>query len=504
MSVAVNMSGAILAGEVCSTSTRARSNSAALVWLAAAGSLLLATALFAAGQATLLRIAIPAGATITGLALYFRRPIGFIYFTLWTWFLTPLVRRLVDWRLGFEDQNIVLLAPLLVTGIAGITFIRERRNAEGLKLAPYVLCLGGIFYGFFVSLIRTKFNDLGSVTLAADVYGLLTWSTTLLFGLHLYLRWPSYDRQRQAIHKSFLWATLLLGIYGVVQYVLAPPWDTAWLQGVGVNGITFGRPEPYMIRVFSTLNAPGPFALMMQTGLLLLFTVRTKYKLPINAAGYLAFLLSQIRTAWLGWLVGVVVLIGCCRGALLRRTILGLLALPLCLLPVMLVPSVGRAVEDRLSTLLHVDQDDSFQDRQDMYQTTMPEILTKPAGQGLLDTTETSAVRAGIDSGIVQIPLKLGCAGAALFGLGILLGLKTMLDPNKREPKRGTTDESLAYRAICLCLLAEVVSGNSFLGLGGLSYWIFLALWMSSMVPHGSVAGPDQGINANRTSWDEI
>jgi hypothetical protein len=99
------------------------------VWLAAAASLLLVLALYAAGKGTLLRIAIPAGATLTGFALYLRRPIGYIHFTLWVWFLTPLVRRLVDWRVGFEDQNLVLLAPSLVSAIAGLTLVCERQSA---------------------------------------------------------------------------------------------------------------------------------------------------------------------------------------------------------------------------------------------------------------------------------------------------------------------------------------------------------------------------------------
>jgi hypothetical protein len=481
-----------------------RPASASLLWIVAAASLLLVLVLYAAGSGAILRVALPASATLTALALYLRRPIGYIHFTLWTWFLAPLVRRLVDLRFGFEDQSVVLLAPLLVTAIAGITFIREGRNAKGLHLGPFVLCLAGISYGFFVSLIRTKLNDPGSVTLAADIYGFLTWSTTLLLGLHLYIRWPSYEMQRQAIHKSFLWATLLLGFYGIVQYILAPPWDIAWLEGVGVNGVTFGRPEPYMIRVFSTLNAPGPFALMMQTGLLLLFAIRTRYKFLINAVGYFAFLLSQIRTAWLGWLLGVVVIVSSYRGSPLRRAVLGLLLLPACVLPIMLVPTVAQAVEDRFSTLLHVSQDDSFQDRQDMYQTMLPEILKKPAGQGLLDASEVSVVRSGIDSGIVQIPLKLGCAGAVLFGAGVFLALRTMLTPNKQNIKRGLAEETSVYRAICLCLIAEVISGNSFLGLGGLSYWIFLALWMSSMVPLDSVAKADYDTNASCRSWDEI
>ena len=158
MTVAANTSGAILAGEVRSSPTHARPTSTVLVWLAAVASLLLAIALFAAGQGALLRIAIPAGATITALALYLRRPIGFIHFTLWTWFLTPFVRRLVDWRFGFEDQNLVLLAPFLVTAIAGITLIRERRNVTGSQTAPFYLCMAGVSYGFLVGVIRWRLH----------------------------------------------------------------------------------------------------------------------------------------------------------------------------------------------------------------------------------------------------------------------------------------------------------------------------------------------------------
>jgi len=42
-----------------------------------------------------------------------------------------------------------------------------------------------------------------------------------------------------------------------------------------------------------------PFANAMMAGLLLLLMIRSTLKLPAAAAGYVAFLLSMVRTAWL-------------------------------------------------------------------------------------------------------------------------------------------------------------------------------------------------------------
>src|ERR1700760_564516 len=118
-----------------------------VTWMAGGISLLLVAGLFAAGKGPLLRVAIPAGAALVGLSLYLRRPVAYVQFTLWTWFLTPLVRRIVDFRIGYADQNLVLLAPFLVASIAGLT-IFGRERAGNVKVAPFLLCSAGIVYGF--------------------------------------------------------------------------------------------------------------------------------------------------------------------------------------------------------------------------------------------------------------------------------------------------------------------------------------------------------------------
>jgi hypothetical protein len=473
-----------------------RPQSAMVVWLAASASLFLVLALAAAGQATLLRIAIPAGATLTGLALYLRRPIGYIHFTLWAWFITPLVRRLVDWRFGFEDQNLVLLAPFLVTAIAGLTLFREYRNARGLNLAPYMLCMAGIVYGFLVGVVRWKLHSSSASSLGAVVYGLFMWMAPLLFGLHLYLRCRSYEQHQQAVHKTFMWAVFLLGIYGIYQYVAAPPWDCTWLEGVMVGdaNTSFGRPAPFEIRVWSTSNSPGTFVFIMLAGLVLLFGIRSRFKLFVATAGYLTFLLAQVRTAWLAWIVGLIVVSMSSRGPVLRRFFFGLFPLPLCLFPLMLYPQIQQAVQDRFATMQDVGHDESYQDRSEMYKYLSSELMDKPSGIGLLNSN-LSVNGMALDSGLIQVALMLGFVGAALFAAGMLIAIRSLANGDFRGRGSGPNAEEIAYRAIFAATFAESLSGNIFVGVGGTLLWTFLALWMSAgteLKPESIFAGADQ------------
>jgi hypothetical protein len=481
MTVATDTFDATVVNEVHSGPTRARQNSNVLIWLAAIASLLLAILLFAAGQGALLRIAIPAGATITALVLYLRRPIGFIYFTLWTWFLTPLVRRLVDWRFGFEDQNMVLLAPFLVTAIAAITLIRERRNVNGSQTAPFYLCMAGVSYGFLVGVIRWRLHASQAESLGAVVYGLFMWLAPLLFGLHLLLRRRDYDEQKQAVVKCFTWAVLLLGAYGIYQYIAPPPWDCAWLEGLpgGYENLAFGRPNPYEIRVWSTSNSPGTFAMVMLAGLILLFGARTRYKFAFVVVGYLSFLLSMVRTGWLAWLLAMIVLSSSYRGAHLRRFILGLLLLPLALLPLMLVPEIEQAVQDRIQSMQDLNGDASFQDRKMMYQHLTSKLLDEPSGLGLLNSN-LPVDGFTLDSGILQTVFMLGLPGAALFGSGTLLACLAMTRRRFQEGVRALSSEEIAYRAIVIATLVKLIGENVFINIGGIIFWMCLGLWMGS------------------------
>ncbi len=454
--------------------------SSALVWFTPVAGLLLISALYVAGQAALVRIAIPAAATLIGFVLYLYRPVAYVQFTLWTWFVTPLVRRLVDWHFGFMDQNYILLTPLLVSSISALTLRLRLHLGTRRCLQPFVLCMAGILYGVLVGLVRWRLHAEEAATFLDVILGFLYWITPVLLGLHLYLHWPEYEQYKKGIEKTFLWAVLILGTYGVYQYVVAPAWDCAWLEGIpgGWENASFGHPAPFEIRVWSTVNGPGPFCNVMLAGLLMLIPTRVRFKFLFGAAGYTSFLLSIVRTAWVAWLLGLIILLTAYRGPALRRLLTGLFLLPICMLPVFYIPQMAEPVQQRLASMQSVQQDESFQDRSAMYQTLTPLLLNNLAGLGVRPGFEVKGFV--VDSAFLQIVFMLGFFGSALYAIGILLAIRAFF-PGQRGPAITRGPQELAYRAIFLATLAELVAGNIFPGVGGTILWSFLGLWMGAL-----------------------
>ena len=285
-------------------------------------------ALWFSGHSQLLRVAIPAAAFFVGVVLYFSAPIRYVEYSLWLWFLTPLVRRLVDWHFGYADPNFVLLSPLLVSGIGGLALLRpNRRHAMPRIPASFVLCGTAILYAVVIDALQHPS--------AETIYGFADWLCPLLFGLHFYLNWRDYERFRAAVTKTFLWAVPVLGIYGIYQFVAPPAWDGYWIGRVyATQGIatSFGTAEPFLVRVWSTIMDPG---------------VREHYDGRASSAacrsispesacchrGLFTLLLSAVRAAWLGWVVGLVVILKTANPRALARSCLSVVLILACVLP---------------------------------------------------------------------------------------------------------------------------------------------------------------------------
>ena len=71
---------------------------------------------------------------------------------------------------------------------------------------------------------------------------------------------------------------LLLGGYGIFQYLDPPSWDRDWMINSAMDSI--GEPEPLMVRVFGTLNAPGVYGLWIAALLVLSFAFHCGLTMP--------------------------------------------------------------------------------------------------------------------------------------------------------------------------------------------------------------------------------
>jgi hypothetical protein len=420
------------------------------------------------GQVQALRAALPAVATIIGLVLYLTRPILYVQYSLWVWFLTPLVRRIVDWHFGYMDPNAVLLTPFLVAGISGLTVIRPNQRLDTRVPMGFVLCGMAVVYGFIVGMILHPS--------AETVFGLLNWLCPLLFGLHIYLNWERYEEYRAAITRTFLWGVLILGLYGIYQYFLPPEWDRYWLINASLNSLapSFGQPESLLVRVWSTLNAPGPFANTMMVGLLSLFVVQSPLKVPAAAVGSLSFLLSGVRTAWISWILGLIWFLKRTKPHSSIRIILSLVVLLACLLAFANDTTLAPAVVDRLKTFTDLNHDESFGARVEMYRVLLNDAFENPFGHGLKNLE--TARNIPVDSGILVMIFSLGWLGIGLFAVGIFTFFF------RPESRQGNDDDFTAVaNALMVAIVAQVIGGNIFVNVTGALFWVSVAMHSSGL-----------------------
>lgn len=444
----------------------------AQAWIVILGFIFLTVTCYFGGAASLLRLVFPASSLLVGIFLYLRHPILYIGFTWWIWFLTPLLTRLVDYRIGWDPTRQILLAPYLVVFITIATFVKHLPRAIRQGGLPFILAFIGVFYGFLVGLI---FNQPVPV-----IRGLLDWMSPIFFAFHLFMNWRDYPSYRQHIQRVFLWSVLILGAYGVYQFVVAPEWDRYWL----IESKMFtsaGDPVPFGMRVWSTLHSPGPFGTVMQAGLLLLFTSSGPLIFPASAVGYLSFLLSQVRTSWGGWFLGIIIILGSVKAKIQMRLIMIILVMAICVVPLATIEPISDVVTTRLESFTNLKKDSSFQDRSKTYDRNLNLALSTGLGNGLGNIWKVNEKTGQIeviviDSGILDMFFTLGWFGAIPYISG--LGLILYSVANYTEGKFDSFVS--AARAVGISTCAQLVIYSGMLSVSGMLMWGFLAMAMAA------------------------
>jgi hypothetical protein len=270
-----------------------------------------------------------------------------------------------------------------------------------------------------------------------------------------------------------------LGSYGVYQFVVAPEWDRYWL----IQSKMFtsaGDPIPFGMRIWSTLHSSGPFGTVMQTGLLLLFTSTGPLIFPASAVGYLSFLLSQVRTSWGGWLLGIIIIFGSVKPQIQMRLITIILVMTICVIPLVTIEPLSKVITTRLESLSNIEKDPSFRDRSATYDRSLNLALSNVIGNGFGNTWKVNEKTGQIevvviDSGILDMFFTLGWIGAIPYISGLVLMLITV--GNYTE---GRFDSFLsAARAIGISSCAQLIIYSGMLSIAGMIMWGFLAMAMA-------------------------
>ena len=417
-----------------------------------------------AGRAYILAV------VVTALVLVRRRQSpAYLEFVLWTWFLGPEVRRVVDYRTGWHDVSPIMLAAPLATLIAlGPALLGRRRlHADGAR--AMVIALAAVVYAALVGALKA------GVTPAAAAA--VDWLAPVAIGLYVAGAGPDTPVLHAALRRTAVLGSAVLGLYGALQYFVLPAWDAFWMQNAPLSSAGF--PHPLQVRVFSTLNAPSPFAITLGVLLLLALTATTRHRWLALTAGFLSFGLSLVRMAWLGFLVAVGLLFTG-RGA--RRLRIALLVI---LIPVVLFAAIGgpaaKTVTDRLqSSTRNGASDQSLSARVSFHRHELPIVSRDVVGHGLGSigtatklTTEDPDPNTltDFDGGALEVLYVFGVG----VGLALLLSLLVAVHRSWRRT-RGSTELPRAAAAALWGLTVQLLFGNSLGGPAGIMFWLLLGM----------------------------
>ena len=107
----------------------------------------------------------PASSFLLALFIIKRSKPAFVGLICWLFFLTPFVRRVVDWR-GGGFTTVILLAPFLALTVAALALVPRWRLAVTRRTTPLFFVLGAILYGTAIAVLHFKVSGLPQAIIA--------------------------------------------------------------------------------------------------------------------------------------------------------------------------------------------------------------------------------------------------------------------------------------------------------------------------------------------------
>jgi len=410
---------------------------------------------------------------ISNLKLYFG-------YTWVLWFFSPFVRRLIDYTVGeFNPAPFPLLAPSLASVLCIVSALQHTKKLGRPPYSGLVLLFIGSLFGFFAGLSE----NLGFVTV---VNGFLDYIAPICLCFHIIAFWRLYPRHREASLAVFIYGAGAMGLYGIYQYFMLPKWDKLWM--IGSEMLSIGFPRPQELRVFSTLNSSGPYAMIMAATLIYAFAQRGIIARFVAVPAYIGWLLALVRASWIGWVMGLVFCIFNTMGSERTRLTQILIATVILALPVIITnDTIKNSVTSRAETLQDVRDDGSFQGRLGQYIHAYRLILNSPLGRG------TGAH--GSDSGIITVFLQLGIVGGLIYFAGFFVVAWHAL--SARSQHADTFARYALSVGMMMCFL--MLAGGQHSGLNGVMLWSSLGLAIAGSL-HGDSDHSMEGLSSDVVS----
>jgi hypothetical protein len=398
----------------------------------------------------------------------------------WLFFLSAGVRRLVDYHGGWNWASPINLAPLLAASVSiySLRFAFDRRDVS--YLAPLAMIAVAIFYGYCIGVQEAGF--------IAASYAAFNWMLPPIVCYHIILHYRYVLEFKDILIKTFVWGALLTGCYGLIQYFYLPGWDANWLIRSQIFGqmLSGGLPYPFYVRVFSTMNAPAPFASVMMASLLIMLNCGHRLRWAAAAPALMSLLLSIVRTAWFGLAVGWIYTMLRLRGTAHFRQLATVVLVACLSVPLLAVEPISQLIGRRFESIAKLSDDSSYRARNLIYENVSEQVFKNFAGNGLgVSGTATKLNNQGamgdhgdMDSGLLEIPYNLGWPGGFLFLMGVGWFLHMALGRMITLDRTWT----VTCGSIVIAALAELPLTNSIYGTIGLVFWCFLGMILAEQL----------------------
>lgn len=445
-------------------------------WAVIAMPVITCALLFSPG-ATLLLYTFPFMAVVLALYLYRSNRALYVSLVCWLWFLTPLVRRILDYRAGWTQPTAVLLAPPLASCIPLLWLIPDWRRVFERRAAPLICVLVTCIYATFLGII-----NLGARFVFQD---LLTWMAPLIFAFMITRHREQAPELFRAFEKAFIYGLLVVSVYGVVQFFFLPKWDAFWMGWVMMDSI--GKPEPTEVRVFSTMNGPQILASFLATGLIVAFNSQHKIRWVAIPVGLLCLVLSLARSGWVAMVAGTIYLLFTLSHRQRFRLVVAALLAAVAMLVALQNPDLQQVMSQRFDSFSDVKNDTSFMDRVDAYKGLFDGLMINPFGLGMGATPAVAEDKVTLhrswnqdlgDSTIAMVFTTMGVAGTlVLISALLLLARKVFLEASVNAVYTNTV------RAILIGLIAEAALDGVVSGPTGFLTWASVGFGLALGIP---------------------
>jgi len=289
------------------------------------------------------------------------------------WLLAPFLRRLLELAVEAPGADPLSLLPFLGTAMLALLELREDRLD---RRARTILLLASA--GFAIGVPAGLAADPAAGGFAVFAY--LAALSAFVLG------WGDGVRPGSGLtlYRVLAVALIPLSAYAVLQYfVPLAAWDAHWVATAPINSI--GAPQEHHIRVFSTLNSPFTFAIVLVVGILLGLGARrsTSFTVAVAIPIVLALALTFVRSAWLVLAIGILVFAFAARGRQGGRIIT---VVALCVVGLLVVGhgnATTSAFTHRLTSLGNPSEDKSAQERLETTERLLPSAIQEPLGHGV-------------------------------------------------------------------------------------------------------------------------